>query len=51
VARRIAEDAALPGAIDAAGRARRRTWAAEHIAPEKIAERIAEFADRVAAAR
>jgi glycosyltransferase involved in cell wall biosynthesis len=46
-ARRIADDAAQPGTIDAAARASRRAWAAEHISPERIAARIAEFADRI----
>jgi glycosyltransferase involved in cell wall biosynthesis len=50
-AKQVAMDAARPGAIDAAGRAARRAWAAEHIAPDRIAARVAEFIDRVAAAR
>jgi hypothetical protein len=50
-AQRVAEDAAHAGTIDAEGRARRRAWAAEYVAPARVAARILEFLDRIAAAR
>lgn len=50
-AKQISLDIARPGTLDADGRARRRTWAAENISAEIVAARIAEFADAVAAAR
>jgi len=49
-ARIVAADSRRPGAIDAAGRERRRAWASENIAPERAAARIAEFLDRTAGA-
>jgi len=50
-AQSVAEDASRPGTIDADGRARRRAWAAEHVAPAAVAARVLEFLDRIAAAR
>ena len=46
----LAADAARPGTLDAAGRERRRAWAAQNIAPERAAARIAQFVDGVSAA-
>lgn len=44
-AKQIALDAARPGELGPEGRARRRGWASEHIAPAVVAARIAEFVD------
>ena len=49
-AKRLTLDMRRPRAIDAEGRAARRAWARENIAPERIAARIAEFADGIAGA-
>ena len=42
-ANRVLLDAGRPGAIDLAGRDRRRAWAAENISPARAASRLVEF--------
>lgn len=46
-AKQVAIDCARPNSVDLAGRTKRRTWAHDHISPERVAARIAEFLDRL----